>query len=288
MKVYGQLEVAQAENLSADPSNTPSARVWFNTTANKLKTYFSAAVRVFVFEDTTQTLTNKTLTSPTINTPALTVLDADLTIQDNADNTKQLKIQASGITTGTTRTLTAPDADTTIVGHNAAQVITNKDIDGGTAANTRRITVPSDTKANLDALTRKAGTVVYATDHAKFYGDNGTTLGAIGGGAFTVSASTSLAAGGTISLTANENLHIVRVGSSGGEVALSSTPFGTTPPANGTYIVLVGTSDDDYPTITANDAADGCVGNFSTIALTAHVTAKFIYLSTPDRYIYVG
>lgn len=83
--------------------------------------------------DTTQTLTNKTLTSPTINggtinPTSLTVPDNTFIIQDNVDNTKQLQFQASGISTGTTRTLTAPDANTTIVGTDTTQTITNKTI----------------------------------------------------------------------------------------------------------------------------------------------------------------
>lgn len=40
----------------------------------------------------------------------------------------------------------------------------------------------SDTYANLTALTRKAGTLVYATDLKKYFLDNGTTLVGIGGG----------------------------------------------------------------------------------------------------------
>lgn len=59
---------------------------------------------------TTQTLTNKTLTTPTI-----TVLDNALTIQDNADPTKQAQFQASGITAGQTRTVTIPDSNGTIL-----------------------------------------------------------------------------------------------------------------------------------------------------------------------------
>jgi hypothetical protein len=50
----------------------------------------------------TQTLTNKTLT------------DSTTYFQDEADNTKKLQFQLSGITTATTRTLTAPDASGTI------------------------------------------------------------------------------------------------------------------------------------------------------------------------------
>jgi hypothetical protein len=63
---------------------------------------------------TTDTLTNKTLTSPTINTPTLAVNDDSLTIRDNSDTTKVLAFQCSGISTGTTRTLTVPNASGTI------------------------------------------------------------------------------------------------------------------------------------------------------------------------------
>ena len=69
----------------------------------------------------TETLTNKTLTSPTI-----TLLDSNLTIQDNGDPTKQAKFEASGITAGQTRTLTIPDESITIVGTAATQTLSNK------------------------------------------------------------------------------------------------------------------------------------------------------------------
>jgi len=69
-----------------------------------------------------------------------------------------------------------------LVRTDATEVLTNKDIDGGTAANTSRITIPKDTKANLDALNRKSGTVVYGTDTEVLYIDNGTSLIPIGAG----------------------------------------------------------------------------------------------------------
>lgn len=68
------------------------------------------------------------------------------------------------------------------VGTSTTDVLTNKDIDGGTASNTRRITLPKDTKTNLDALTRKQGTIVYDTTSNKPYYDNGTILTAVGSG----------------------------------------------------------------------------------------------------------
>lgn len=74
----------------------------------------------------TQTLTNKTLTSPTITSPTLTVRDNAFTIQDEADNTKQLQLQLSGITTATTRTLTVPNTSDTLAVLALAQTLTNK------------------------------------------------------------------------------------------------------------------------------------------------------------------
>lgn len=64
-----------------------------------------------------------------------------------------------------------------------AQVITNKDIDGGTAATTRRITVPKDTLTNLTALPRKEGSIYFDTVSKTFYVDDGTNLVATVGAA---------------------------------------------------------------------------------------------------------
>lgn len=74
----------------------------------------------------------------------------------------------------------------TLVDTNSSQVLTEKDIDGGTASNTSRFTIPKDTKANLDLLTRKEGTLVYATDEDKIYVDDGSVLVAAGAGSGTI------------------------------------------------------------------------------------------------------
>lgn len=84
------------------------------------------ATDTLVGRATTDTLTNKTLTSPTLTTPTVTVNDDSWSIRDNGDTTKVMQFQVSGVTTGTTRTLTVPDASTTIVGTDATQTLTNK------------------------------------------------------------------------------------------------------------------------------------------------------------------
>lgn len=86
------------------------------------------ATDTLVGKATTDTLTNKTLTAPTINSPTISVLDNALSIKDNSDNTKIMQFELSGITTGTTRTLTVPDVSTTLVGTGATQTLTNKTI----------------------------------------------------------------------------------------------------------------------------------------------------------------
>jgi hypothetical protein len=86
---------------------------------------------------------------------------------------------------GASNTITdVPDAalSSNVVTLTGAQVLTNKDIDGGTASNTSRLTVPKATKAVLDALARKEGTTVYATDLGKLYVDNGASLLPVGSG----------------------------------------------------------------------------------------------------------
>jgi hypothetical protein len=52
------------------------------------------------------------------------------TIRDDTDQTKQVRFDVSGVTTGTTRTLTVPDANSNLVGTSATQTLTNKTISG--------------------------------------------------------------------------------------------------------------------------------------------------------------
>ena len=87
----------------------------------------------------TQTFSNKTLD----NTNTINIKDTLFSVQDDGDATKIVKLQVSGVTTGTTRTLTVPDANTTIVGTDATQTLTNKTLD-----NTNSVTL-SDSSFTL-------------------------------------------------------------------------------------------------------------------------------------------
>lgn len=173
--------------------------------------------------------TNRTID----NTNTIFVKDTNFTIEDDVDTTKRFKFQASGISAGTTRTLTIQDSNFTIVGRDTLDVLTNKDIDGGAASNTHRITLPTGTLAAITSLTRKEGTIWYATDTDIVYKDDGATLTPIGtGGAGTPI----IAQDEGITLTANMNLiNFVGAGVTASNVGQavtvtipgSSTPTGT-------------------------------------------------------------
>lgn len=81
-----------------------------------------------IYLPTAMTLTGKTLTGGTFTGPTIAANDNEFTLRDDGDATKQLRLQLSGITTGTTRTITVPDESTTLVGTDATQTLTNKSI----------------------------------------------------------------------------------------------------------------------------------------------------------------
>lgn len=112
----GTLAIANSKTLTA--SNTLTL-----TGTDGTSFAFPGSSDTVVTLSATQTLTNKTLTAPTI-----AANDNAFTLRDDLDTTKLLQFQLSGLTTGTTRTLTVPDASTTLVGTDTTQTLTNKSI----------------------------------------------------------------------------------------------------------------------------------------------------------------
>jgi len=81
--------------------------------------------------DVSNTTTKKVTMSNLFN-----ILSSLFTVKDSSDTTKKFAINASGITTATTRTMTVPDADFTPVGTTLTQTMTNKSLSTGTKINT--------------------------------------------------------------------------------------------------------------------------------------------------------
>jgi hypothetical protein len=119
-----------------------------------------------------QALTNKTIDG-SLNT--LSNLSPSALATSIGQALKFLSFDVSGAPVETIATPTG-----SVVGTTDSQVLTNKDVDGGTASNTDRITIPKGTTATLNGLTRKEGTVLYSTDDKVVYYDNGTALFPIG------------------------------------------------------------------------------------------------------------
>lgn len=83
MKVFGQIEKVQYENLTADPTGTGlvPGRFWFRTDTNELKYYDGTVVRVVANLDQSQVFTNKDYDGGTAsNTSRLTAPKADLAV----------------------------------------------------------------------------------------------------------------------------------------------------------------------------------------------------------------
>jgi len=61
MKVLGEIEQAQLENLAVAPTNTPDGLLYFNTATSLASIYTGATFEEFLLNTGTQTLTNKTI-----------------------------------------------------------------------------------------------------------------------------------------------------------------------------------------------------------------------------------
>jgi hypothetical protein len=97
-------------------------------------------------------------------------------IKDATDNTKVVKFDASGVSTGTTRTLTVPNASTTLVGTDATQTLTNKTLTSPTLTTPALGTPASGDLSNCTNFLSKDDFIVYLGSDVAIGNASGVTL----------------------------------------------------------------------------------------------------------------
>lgn len=204
-KIQGQLENAQLENKSSDYSAGVAGRTWWNTTDGQQKVDDATNVRAVLRNDLKAIIGNSGTSSQNVrfHRSAAAVLQLvlanDATAEGSYGSFAQLSAKIESFSTAgrpsagnAGRIIYDTDLSTllcdngssweTLVTLDNSQILTNKDVDGGTASNSSRITIPKATKSTLDGLTRKQGTLVFASDESILYIDDGTTLVPVGSG----------------------------------------------------------------------------------------------------------
>lgn len=175
-KIYGQLEEAQLQNKSSDPTLGVDGKVWLNTTSSLAKIDIGSAAHQIVTHDQTQTLTNKTVVaaSNTITTAAsgnlsavelnaaLAELQTDIDSRSTAAavtdhlNDASDAHDASAISFAAVGTIAATDAQTAIaeVATDAASALSSHEAD---TSSIHGITDTTDllTTSNTKTLTNK-------------------------------------------------------------------------------------------------------------------------------------
>jgi hypothetical protein len=145
------------------------------------------------------------------------------------------------------------------------------------------ITVPVGTTGQRP--TPATGQLRFNSTLVQFEGYDGTNWAPIGGGGYTVTTVQTVSSGSTVTISTTVTRQLRHVQGNAAPTTASTTPFGTSPPPDGTEITLVGNSDSASLIIPFNNATHGCVGNFSALELGIYRTATFVYSSVLARYI---
>lgn len=155
---------SEGAGLTVDRTGTQGSLVYEDALSSKFKLGALGIESEVVDVDSTQTITNKNMASATNN---IDTASADSLTRN----------------TGNQQVVTIPDtvgADNLVL-EAFTQPITNKDIDGGIASNTNRITIPKNTSTNLSGLTNKEASLAYDTVLNKVVVNDGASWTTVGG-----------------------------------------------------------------------------------------------------------
>lgn len=258
--------------------------------------------------------TNRTITIPdATDTVVLLAASQTLTNKVLSGNTAATLISGSGtLTLNTSGNMTVPNGTSTLVSLTNTQTLTNKTLTApsidaitGTGGSLTVTAVSGGMSLlnNTELRLVESGGANYVGIRAaaSMSADYSITLPAASptantslvfdganyvwgqAGGWNVSSSTSLAGGGTVSISLTQGQQVYTVSSSGGAVTLSNTPFGASAPTNGTVVRLIGISDTNVVSLTDADVSRGArlKGN---ITLTSGDILELQYISSADRW----
>lgn len=162
------INLGDTATITAQVSN--ALTVGTGLVLNSGTTYNGSAARTISIANTvvtttgTQTLTNKTFT------------DSSTLFQDDVTNSKKMAFQLSGITAGTTRTLTVPNVNGTIVTTGDTSSVTNAMLAGSIANNKLANSTISGVALGSNLFTLTAGTGLTWSAGSNYNGSAASTL----------------------------------------------------------------------------------------------------------------
>ena len=132
-------ELASNKDASGGFAGLTLFKLNMRNVANTITSWFTNAntvARTYTLPDKDGTVamtSDITGTNSGVNTgDNAAFVDTNPVVKGSVDATKQIRFEVDGLTTATTRVITAPDADLTLVGTATAQTLTNKTLTGYT------------------------------------------------------------------------------------------------------------------------------------------------------------
>jgi hypothetical protein len=145
--------------------------------------------------------------------------------------------------------------------------------------------IRTGTGADVTLKNNGAFFFVYDTNKTRWQLVGGTGSGG-GAAGPTVGSFTGLVSNNALSINTAVADQVYTFEASSGQADLNIVPFGSTAPTiNGSVIELIGNSDANPVSITYNDAAKGCIGNFSNLIHYKGSVSKWRYISALDRWV---